>query len=269
MAAWISEPAQWRELAERLGWVARSAIPIVGPAALGFADILVEDGEVGNLDALRPLADRMAALPSDLLAKEDPAYGLIGYLAVRGIDLVPVTDPTQPRVIDFAERNRMPLLDGWVEHLASEGLLHGTFAERVNGCADCGSARILVRDQCVSCGSSEISEQVILHHFPCACQAPEKTFQAEDGSLRCPKCRRGLDHVSVDYEVSADLCECLACGDITHQPAAGFRCIDCGITGFGQDLVEREILSYALTVAGRALAGIDAPTPLDIRMAAE
>lgn len=255
----VQDHAEWQSLRETLLPIRRSALPLVALSPLPAADRVCEAPHLGDaLSGLRVMAQRMANLPQALHRQEDEALGLLAYLSVRDQSLKPVTDPALPRVVDFSERARFPELDGWIERLASEGLIHPVFEERINACPHCGSARLLLRDQCVSCASSNITEQAILHHFACACQAPEKAFRTEEGELRCPKCRRALNHVSVDYEVSADLCECLACGDVTHQPVPGFRCLDCTSPGFGQELIERQIESYALTTAGRARVAPDA-----------
>lgn len=254
LAMLVNAQPEWLSIRDSFPSTKRAAVPIVTLSAFQAADVIAAPGSIeGALAIIRPIASRIEELPERILEDDDEAGGLLAYLWVRDADLKPVTDPGRPRVVDFAERGRFPELDDWVERLTERGLLHPSFEERLNCCTTCGSSRLLVRDQCVSCGSSNIVDQAVIHHFPCACQAPEKSFRDENGGLRCPKCRRALHHISIDYEVSADLCACLACGDVTHRAVAGFRCLDCGSSGRGQDLVERDVHGYGLTAAGRAL----------------
>lgn len=240
--------------------VRRSAAPVISLAALPGADAAVSAPELATaLTRLAPIATRVADLAPEVLGQDDPALGLLAYLAVREGRLEPWADPGRPSVVDYRERERFPGFDDLIAALCSAGQLQAEFRERLNLCHGCHSARLLVRDQCPVCASSRLCDHAILHHFRCACQAPERDFRLEDGGLRCPKCRQGLYQIGFDYEASSGYCQCLSCNEMTIQPQLGFRCLDCELHGKAEDLAERDIHAYTLTEAGYATLGMQLP----------
>jgi hypothetical protein len=244
----------WAEMKHRLSPIQRAAMPLLSLEALPCADGVVAASCPGPaMQDCVPLARRMMELRRDIFSLPDERLGLIAYLEVRDKDLCPESNPTRRQVLEFSERSRFPGLDALTEGLESDGLLKRCFFERVNTCPHCQSARLLVRDQCPHCSSSDISNQVILHHYRCACQMQEEAFHSKSGELRCPKCRQLLEQVSFDYEVSASLCNCRGCGGLSNEAVAGYRCIDCGNVGQGNQLAEFEAYSFSLTAAAREI----------------
>ncbi|KAA0969480.1 hypothetical protein FPY71_13140 [Aureimonas fodinaquatilis] len=230
------------------------SIPVISLDQSDAADVAVGAGEVASaIETLRPIAHRLLKVPEQIRYSEDPALGLLLYIAVRHGVMQPEFSFRHPQIANFRERARFPNLDEVCTELVSRGHLLAKFSERLNHCPNCLSARILVRDQCHHCASSRIRDRAVIHHYQCATQAPEQQFQNEDGQLRCPKCRRFLNNVSVDYEVSTELCECEACGELSQHPDVGFRCTDCGLAGVGQALLEKDVESFLVTAAGMAL----------------
>jgi hypothetical protein len=247
-----------------IGSLAPAALPMIAigfmSAAADFScDVTAESLRVALQD-VRPLIDRHRLLHADLSAANAlTADGLLAFLAVRGGALSPTVSPSTPDVMDFRERSRFPTLEALADTLAGESLLERRLAERINLCSVCRSARLLVREVCPACGSPDVDDRRVLHHFVCAYQAPEAAFRGGgDGDLTCPKCSKPLGHPSTDYEVSAAVSVCAACGETAGEPVIGYRCLDCGHSGGGNALQRRTISAYRVTLAGYARAGLPA-----------
>jgi ribosomal protein S27E/GGDEF domain-containing protein len=69
-------------------------------------------------------------------------------------------------------------------------------------------------------------EEVLVHHYRCGCQEPESHF-VQSNILICPKCRRELIHLGVDYGKPGTAVTCRACGAVNSEPRIDFVCMDC------------------------------------------
>ena len=130
--------------------------------------------------------------------------------------------------------------------LERRGLLSKTFVDRFHACASCGSHRLNVREECPSCRSPDIEETALIHHFPCAMQAPEAQFRTAT-HLVCPKCRATLRHYGKDYDKPGNVLLCAACGAWNSEAAVGFSCLDCGAHVDGEKTPCRDVFAYRLT----------------------
>ncbi|NTF84976.1 hypothetical protein G6L02_28555 [Agrobacterium rhizogenes] len=257
VVALVRNAEDWRELSESFAPGLAAAMVIFSTSDFSAADAVVSERTIAaELSVVADICLSLSLISEELFASDDPSTGLLLYLAVRGRSLKTATNPNAPAIVDFfAERERFVDFDERLQRLVETSLVHSVFEDRLNVCPRCDSARLLIREQCESCGSSNIKEQAILHHLSCACQAPEASFRQPEG-LFCPKCRRELRHISVDYEVSASVIECHDCRDLTQEPVIGYRCVDCGGSGTGSDLNERRIDTFHLTAAGRERVGL-------------
>jgi hypothetical protein len=257
VVALVRDAEDWRDLSTNLTPGLPAAMIIFSLSDFSAADAVVSERTIAaELSVVAGICLSLSLVSEELFASADPATGLLLYLAVRGRSLKATTNPNAPAIVDFfAERARFADFDDRLQRLIEASLVHGMFEDRLNVCPRCASARLLIREQCESCGSSNIKEQAVLHHLSCACQAPEASFRQPEG-LFCPKCRRELRQLSVDYEVSAGVIECHECRELTQEPVIGYRCVDCGGSGVGSGLNERRIDTFHLTAAGRERVGL-------------
>lgn len=142
------------------------------------------------------------------------------------------------------------------------------FIDRVHVCHSCGCSHLLFIECCPKCGSSNIRQESMIHHFRCANISPETTY-AYDGQLCCPKCRRILRHIGVDYDRPATVFTCnnitydrnnkaLNCGNTFLAPAMKVRCAQCGSESTPDELAPIDVWEYKLTPKGiEAFAGDD------------
>jgi hypothetical protein len=110
-----------------------------------------------------------------------------------------------------------------------------------------------VREECTECGSSNLIDEPLLHHFKCAFQGPESQFR-HDNDLICPKCRRELLHFGFDYDRPGTMIVCQACGHAASEPVVGFVCLDCGAHAGSENCPTRDVYAYRLTEQGTGFA---------------
>ena len=129
---------------------------------------------------------------------------------------------------------------------------------RVHTCPNCGDGHLLFIECCPKCGSSNIHEESIIHHFRCANLSPESTYQW-DGELRCPKCKKILRHIGVDYDRPASAHHCNECDSTFINSSMKVICSHCHQVSTPDGLLPLDIYEYELTEKGiYAFAGDEA-----------
>lgn len=121
--------------------------------------------------------------------------------------------------------------------------------ERVHTCPKCGDGHLLFIECCPKCGSSNIHQEGIIHHFRCANLSPESTYQW-DGELRCPKCKKILRHIGVDYDRPANAHHCLECENTFINTTMKVFCSHCHHSCTPDELLPLDIYEYRITEKG-------------------
>jgi hypothetical protein len=136
-----------------------------------------------------------------------------------------------------------------LETLAGLELLTRTHFARTHACRKCGSSRLNVYEACPSCGGGELHEEMLVHHYRCGFQEAESHF-IEDQFLICPKCRRTLHHLGIDYDKPGKVAVCSACHAANSDPPLHFICIDCSAMTPTEDSTATDWYHYRLTDEG-------------------
>jgi len=240
------------------------------------ADIVLEpliDGFVYSLERL----EKAAAVVKGVLKKEDE-FGLhhsvsfednvitkvLRFLVSRGRRSI---EPIHSRfskigvsypIVDVNyqyenEHNGLRVLDA----AEDDNLLVGEFVDTWYVCSTCSESRIHLREVCPECGTSDVTEEELIHHFRCAYVGPVSDFDAGAGNLSCPKCGHNLNHVGVDYDKPSSIFTCRN-GHTSQNPGLNARCFTCGTETRAERLTKRVIKRYALTPTGaeKALTGV-------------
>jgi GGDEF domain-containing protein len=140
-----------------------------------------------------------------------------------------------------------------LEMLAGLDLLHRRHFTRTHSCDKCESARLHVYEACPACGSANLREETVVHHYRCGCQEIESHF-AQGDLLICPKCHRTLHHIGVDYGKPGKAVLCASCGATNSEPSVRFACLDCSSVQNADDARAIDWFNYDLTEEGiRAL----------------
>lgn len=122
------------------------------------------------------------------------------------------------------------------------------FIDRVHLCPSCGDSHQLFIECCPKCKSSNIRQEQMIHHFRCANVSPESSYDY-DGQLVCPKCKRILRHIGVDYDRPATIYNC-NCGNTFIASSMRVRCANCGNESTPEELNPVDVWEYKLTQAG-------------------
>lgn len=136
-----------------------------------------------------------------------------------------------------------------LELLANQDLLNRRHFTRTHACSKCGSARLHVYEACPGCGAADLADEVVVHHYRCGCQEPESRF-IKASLLVCPKCRRELRHLGVDYGKPGKIVVCRTCGAVNSEPLVHFICLDCSKVTPADAAASTDWYHYDLTANG-------------------
>lgn len=123
------------------------------------------------------------------------------------------------------------------------------FVERIHLCPACQSSLLIFSECCRKCHSSNLKVEDMIHHFRCANISPESEYQYDD-ELRCPKCKRFLQHIGIDYDRPARVYSCNECGTTQMHSDMKVICAMCGHTTQPDTLTPYDIKEYTFTQAG-------------------
>lgn len=107
-----------------------------------------------------------------------------------------------------------------LEQLAEEGLLERELVSKELGCPKDGSINITVKRHCPRCNATNISKQELVEHVSCGYIGPEKSFQDNV----CPKCKKKLEKIGVDYIKHGQQYVCAQCGHFFQEPVVKAVC---------------------------------------------
>ncbi len=160
-----------------------------------------------------------------------------GYVIVRrlvGND----PNPDDSNVRDFTNK------------LIEAGYIDATnFVERIHLCPICSSDHLIFSECCSKCKSSNLKEEDMIHHFRCANISKESDYQYDD-ELRCPKCKRLLRHIGIDYDRPSKVQTCEECGSMQLHSEMKVVCARCGHQMQPQELKPYDIYQYTFNPLG-------------------
>lgn len=131
------------------------------------------------------------------------------------------------------------------------------FIDRVHLCPVCNGSHLLFFECCPKCGSSNIKQERVIHHFRCAHVGPESTFDA-NGELICPKCKHTLRHIGVDYDKPSTIYTCGQCDNTFLYSDMRVTCCTSHRSFKPEDLKPVDVEEYEFTPDGmRAFANYD------------
>jgi hypothetical protein len=154
-----------------------------------------------------------------------------------------------PLLVEYPMLGRAAGTRQRLEMLTNLGLLQRRHFTRTHACGKCGSARLHVCEVCPGCGGQELTVEPLVHHYRCGWKEPESSF-AKNRELICPKCRRGLRHLGVDYDRPGSVTVCRGCGANNADPIVQFICLDCAGVTPTADALATDWHHYTLTADG-------------------
>lgn len=160
----------------------------------------------------RHCATRSNRLPEMEIVKGSP-FGYLHphlYVMLKGLELTPAVF-LDVRIKLIEELKYMKLDD---------------LVAIVHVCPNCFDKGLIYHETCPKCGSIDVKEQNMLHHFRCANISPEQSYM-RDGTLICPKCLRELRHIGVDYDRPTTTYTCNKCSVNFSQARMVCECESC------------------------------------------
>lgn len=121
--------------------------------------------------------------------------------------------------------------------------------DTVHVCPVCYRSHLIFTEICPKCHRPDIREEDVIHHFPCANISPEATYLSGQG-LRCPKCRKELRHIGIDYDRPMGLYTCYSCNLSFTQPAMRVTCVSCSRVSLPKDLKAVQLHRLRFTPLG-------------------
>lgn len=192
---------------------------------------------------------RLQELPASIRYSTQPEDILLARMYSRNEGLNPVYDSASRDLVRYPVAGRVANVSEVATALFERGYLIRNFFDRIHCCPQCRSGHLSVREECHSCASPNIREELVVHHFQCAHEAPESHFRT-GGGFECPKCARTLRHIGLDYDKPGSVTCCGDCGAINDKPNVGFKCIDCGTHSAPDQVPARTWYVYHMTAAG-------------------
>lgn len=141
-------------------------------------------------------------------------------------------------------------LVGELDYLTKEDLV-----AIVHVCPKCLDKGLIYHETCPKCGSIDVVEQHLLHHFRCANISPETSYM-RDGKLICPKCLRELRHIGVDYDRPTTSYTCNKCSVNFSQAKVVCECESCLTKSNIETLVPIPLFNVGINQLGKKMLAL-------------
>ena len=191
---------------------------------------------------IKKIAEYMFSRDLNALEPIPTRYGKMGYVY-----------PMLTANFEFEREHEILKLMNAAE---KSGFFTSSFADSLHVCNSCFSSYLHYRECCPKCGSSDINNEDLIHHFQCAnVSAQGDYYEAGDTTdMVCPKCNRILKHIGVDYDKPGVIYNCQNCDHTFQNPQINSLCLNCGTENKVEHLVKRKFKNYFLTSLGRDAA---------------
>jgi diguanylate cyclase (GGDEF)-like protein len=140
-----------------------------------------------------------------------------------------------------------------LEHLAEGGYLTRQFFDTIHLCAFCSHWALNFRELCPQCKSSNLKTVDLIHHYRCSYVGPCGEFR-KGVRMECPKCKRDLRHIGIDYEQPASNYQCGSCAHVFTDARVSCRCLSCGQLFGVERATVRTLYAYRLSSKGAQAA---------------
>ncbi len=92
-------------------------------------------------------------------------------------------------------------------------------------CPICGEVCLHPLLLCPKCGSMNIEKKELMAHYDCGYIGPVEEFETrEPGVYRCPKCKKTMNRVGIDYGRPGFGFTCKKCGSVFQVPLIEVEC---------------------------------------------
>ncbi len=153
-----------------------------------------------------------------------------------------VSYPQLEEILDISREEGIDIL----ESLTDEDILVKEFFDRFIVCPECGREKLKISKICTNCGSPNIDKKEIIEHLECGYEGSKEEYETKEGKYICPKCRKELKAIGVDYSKMGDMYVCQNCGEKFDSPDHLLNCWNCENNFDISEAEERTLYSYKL-----------------------
>jgi hypothetical protein len=116
----------------------------------------------------------------------------------------------------------------------------------IRRCSRCDHHGMLVKVACPVCSSTNTEQGKVIEHLACGNIDLESKFQSDDGRVVCPKCKKKLKAIGVDYVKPGSFCACLSCKALSPEGKMQFVCLNCGSSLAKEEMKLEPLAAYVV-----------------------
>jgi len=201
---------------------------------------------------IEKICENIAKLPADAVdvGEHDVATFLLAFIWTR-------EHPLELKIASEFELGfgyqfpfKQDELSQHLDYLSFSEYIDRKLENAAYGCQVCGSINVLMREACPKCHSIDVTEESTIHHYGCSYQAPESEFLTPSGQYFCPKCRKDVAHIGLDYDKPGEVTVCHSCHNYFTTEAILGYCVHCQQDYSSEQLQKQFLSSYVITDQG-------------------
>ena len=239
-----------------------------GPAATDFTRMVDGAWLAASPDLPQALLERCHAIAAEVSgfarSPDGADHGLplrlLRFMASRQHEFQPVPSArhrqghVHPALETLSGEEPGAVLNA-LEVLEEQQVILGRLITTAHECTHCGCAFLNFTENCPQCGSVDLVQDDLVHHFRCGFTAELEAFR-RGSELACPKCDRPLRHIGVDYDKPSSMFHCRSCAHDFQEPGVLSTCYDCGRGTAPENQPVRSIKAYTITALGQNAAAL-------------
>ena len=114
-------------------------------------------------------------------------------------------------------------IESYIKDLESKNKLTKLENKREMSCNQCDSVKVIQIFYCPSCQRNDFKQVKIIEHFACGNFSVESEYVND----KCPKCKKDIKTLGVDYRVLKNRYLCNKCSEIFQELSSSFLCLKC------------------------------------------
>ncbi len=126
------------------------------------------------------------------------------------------------RLLEYSD-TKIETVKDYLDDLKSQGKIKKIEDIKEISCNQCNSVRIALNFFCPSCKGSNFKQGKLIEHFKCGNVSIDESYK----NNTCPKCRKEIKIIGVDYKAIDNYYLCNDCGDKFPEPSHDYICVRC------------------------------------------
>jgi hypothetical protein len=175
------------------------------------------------------ISDKIAEIRENKISRYEPLIKPEGGLTYTGF-----SDHDFARQLDI------------LRSLQRLGIVREEPFDYIRKCSRCDHHGMVVKVACPVCCSTNTDQGKVIEHLACGNTDLESRFQTDEGRLVCPKCKKKLKAIGVDYVKPGSYCSCLSCKALSPEGRMQFICLNCGSSLAKEEMKLEPLAAYVI-----------------------